>query len=200
MTSCFAGASHQALIADMNGWTLTFDSSFGARIEKSVGDRKLVARLPTYKFNTFWDYFYLAKTLPSTPKNQKSPYQMVVKDIVGDDENPQKRTTVTYLAAESARPVFELMLLTFRADFVGEFKSTSAKETKLVEEELNKNPPIDRRLILPQNGYLFKVSGKEPEPDPEPWLREPKATEQGDASENDLPEERKKEDEGKEQK
>lgn len=79
------------------------------------------------------------------------------------------------------------MLLTFRADFVGEYEFVSAKDAKLVEEELNKNPPIDRRLILPQNTYLFKVSGKEPEPDPEPWLREPKAAEQGDASEIDKP-------------
>jgi hypothetical protein len=177
--SCFATGSRQTLVAEMNGWTLTLDSSFGAQIEKSVGDRKLVARIPGRKFINFWDYFYLAKTLPQTAKNQKSPFQIVVRDFVGNYEHPQPRVTVTYLAPETARPVFELMLLNYRADLVGEFESVTDQEAKLVEEELNKNPPIDRRLILPNNGFVFKVSGKKPPADPEPWLRETYPTEQG---------------------
>jgi hypothetical protein len=145
-TACFAGGGGESLVADMNGWTLTLDSGDGssAHITKSVGDRQLVAQI---KFPHFWDYLLVAKTLPKATRNQKSPYR-----IIEDDAKPQ----VTYLAIDTARPLFELMLLNHRAAF-------TSIDSALVEEELNKNPPIDRKL-LPNRNFIFKVAARSVNP------------------------------------
>lgn len=141
-TSCFAGGGSEALVAEMNGWTLTLRSAGGssAFIEKRVGDRQLNAQI---KFHQFWDYFLVAKTLPRTTGNGKSPFRMV-------EEDDQKR--VTYLAVESARPLFELMLLNHRTEF-------SSNDAELIEVELNQNPPVDRKL-LPNQNFVFQVSAR----------------------------------------
>ena len=141
-TACFAGGGGESLVADMNGWTLTLDSGDGssAHITKSVADRQLVALI---KFAHFWDYLLVAKTLPKTTKNQKSPFRII------EDDGKQR---VVYLASDTARPLFELMLLNHRTAF-------SSFDAALVEEELNKNPPIDRKL-LPNRNFIFKVAAR----------------------------------------
>jgi len=142
-TACFAGGGRESLVADMNGWTLTLDSSDGssAHITKKVGDRQLVALI---EFAHFWDYLLVAKTLPKTTKNQKSPFRII------EDDGTQR---VVYLASDTARPLFELMLLNHRTAF-------SSFDAALVEEELNKNPPIDRKF-LPNRNFVFKVAARE---------------------------------------
>jgi len=142
-TTCFAGGGGESLVADMNGWTLTLDSSDGssAHITKSVGDQQLIALI---KFPHFRDYLLVAKTLPTTIKNQKSPFR-----IIEDAAKP----SITYLAIDTARPLFELMLLNHRAAF-------SSFDAAFVEEEINKNPPIDRKF-LPNRNFTFKVAARE---------------------------------------
>lgn len=99
------------------------------------------------EFPHFWDYLLVAKTLPHTTKNQKSPFR-----IIEDDAKPH----ITYLAIDTARPLFELMLLNHRTAF-------SSYAAALVEEELNKNPPIDRKL-LPNGNFVFKVAARKLNP------------------------------------
>lgn len=142
-TSCFAGGGSESIEAELNGWTLTLSSDNGssARISKQDGDTELSARI---EFPHFWDYLLVAKTLPRTVKNQKSPFKIVEID---------RTSRVVYLASESARPLFELMLLNHRT-------ALSSREAARVQAEINKNPPVSRAL-LPNANFVFKVAARD---------------------------------------
>ncbi|WP_050030126.1 hypothetical protein [Verrucomicrobium sp. BvORR034] len=130
----------ERLIAKINGWTLTLDSADGSRamITKQVGDGDFTAQI---KFPHFWDYLLVAKTLPKTKDRAPSEFRIV------EDDAPIK---TIYLVPESARPLFELMMLNHRT-------ALSSTDPVAMEEVLNKNPPLDRSLI-PNGNFVFKVS------------------------------------------
>jgi hypothetical protein len=142
-TSSFAGGGTESIVAELNGWTLTLNSDNGssAYISRKDGDKELRARI---EFQHFWDYLLVAETLPRTADNQKSPFRIV---------EVHRATRVVHLASESARPLFELMLLNHRT-------ALSSPDAARVEAALNKNPPVDRRL-LPNANFAFKVAAKD---------------------------------------
>ncbi len=137
----FAGGGSEDVIAELNGWKLRIGGGGGseAYIERETNGVHFHGRI---QFEQFWDYFLILKGLPRSPHNKPTMIWIA-------DENDKDDPTPSYLDADRALPILQLMLLTHRARITSD-------SAEALENELNSHSPLPKHL-QPNANFRFTV-------------------------------------------